>query len=55
MWLQAYTLSRFKSQHPQARAELEAIQKDVILGGKIGTLGLATRWAEYLTRGGEGS
>lgn len=55
MWLQAYALTRFKSQHPRASADLEAIQKEVILGGKINTLGLATRWAEYLTRGGEGS
>jgi CRISPR-associated protein Csm1 len=55
MWLQAYALTRFKDQHPRAGAELEAIQKDVILSDKIGTLGLATRWAEYITRGGEGS
>jgi CRISPR-associated protein Csm1 len=55
MWLQAYALTRFKGQHPQSRADLEAIQKEVILGGKINTLGMATRWAEYLTRGGEGS
>jgi CRISPR-associated protein Csm1 len=53
MWLQAYALARFKGQHSKARAELEAIQRDVILGGKINTLGLATRWAEYLTRGGK--
>jgi hypothetical protein len=55
MWLQAYALTRFKAQHPKATAELTALQKEVILGGKIGTLGLATRWAEYLTRGGERS
>ncbi len=55
MWLQAYALTRFKSQHSRAEKDLDAMQKQVILGGKIDTLGLATRWAEYLTRGGEGS
>jgi len=50
MWRQAYYLKRFKRGKPQdVRDEVEAVRKWT-LTHRIQYLGLAARWADYLTR-----
>lgn len=54
MWRQAYYLKRFASGKPDAvQNEIEAVQ-GWTLTHRIQYLGLAARWAEYLTRSKEG-
>ena len=49
MWRQAYALARLGEAHPGAKGELGAL-KDTLLDGRIEDLGLAARWAQWLTR-----
>jgi hypothetical protein len=54
MWQQAYHLGRFVEGKPDAvKDQVKAIQKWMLRQDRIQYLGLATRWAEYLTRGKE--
>jgi len=54
MWRQAYYLGRFaKGKAEEVQGDIKAVQ-DWILTHRIRFLGLAARWAEYLTRGKEG-
>jgi len=54
MWLAAYGLSRLieRLKDEKARAQIEALEREILTPEGIERLGLASRWAELLTRGG---
>jgi len=49
MWRQVYALARLKSSYSQAKQVLADLEKS-LLGGRINDLGLAAKWAQWLTR-----
>jgi len=49
MWRQAYALTRLQNAYPQAKTDLERLSEE-LLSGRIADLGLAARWAQWLTR-----
>ncbi len=49
MWRQAYALARLKDSYRDARQGLEQLEA-ALLDGRIADLGLAARWAQWLTR-----
>ncbi|MEA3337218.1 MAG: type III-A CRISPR-associated protein Cas10/Csm1 [Chloroflexota bacterium] len=49
MWQQAYALARLRSTHKGVEQELKDLE-DALLDGNIEELGLAARWAQWLTR-----
>ena len=49
MWRQAYALTRLQNAYPQAKTDLERLSEE-LLSGRIAELGLAARWAQWLTR-----
>ena len=53
-WRQAYHLSRFAGSKPKrVKDKIEALQKWTLEPNRVQYLGLAARWADYLTRGKE--
>jgi CRISPR-associated protein Csm1 len=51
MWRQAYALARLQEAYPHAAGYLKRLEHE-LLDGKILHLGLAARWAQWLTRKG---
>ena len=49
MWQQAYAIARFVDSHSRAGEKLYTLQAG-LLSGQIEDLGLAARWAQWLTR-----
>ena len=54
MWRKVYQLSRLGGRYdPEVKEAIEKLEQEVLVKEKMPYVGLATRWAEYLTRGGD--
>lgn len=49
-WMQAYALKRMAGRHEKRAAEIESIQRQLLMPQTVRLAGLAARWAEYLIR-----
>ena len=56
MWRKVYQLSRIRQRYGKQEIvqAIESLETEVLTAENMPYIGLATRWAEYLTRGGRG-
>jgi len=53
-WMLTYSLTRLASRHEEHAHRILEIQRSMLSGGNIRLSGLASRWADYLTREAKG-
>ena len=55
MWRKVYQIARLRERYkgkPEVARGIENLESSMLTSEKMRQVGLATRWAEYLTRGG---